>query len=410
MEARPARLDPRSSTPHAVDLRRGRAPEVEILACETYDFLISLHVSLASPEETFAAFDVGREWVDAARARCNARNPRALATLGRYLGDSQPGTLHATLISLVRQSPEPRTTAQFLAWLETLPTAQLAEVLLDQEGLGVDWQALLAAALSELDASAQTRDRRDGGEERTGRGELALGLLLARYPEDVRPTVAAVMHDLEGTRRELVAALRVWDAAVFAAERPRVAKLQRREVDMLEQRRREVALEPFIEEEMRGVQWQRPSGLRRIVLAPSYFSRPAVFYHYWHGTLTFVTPIEAKIIEPDAQRSDPRAPDEETLRFFLALGDETRLRILRLLAEREMYLTELADRLRLTKATTKHHMVRLRAAGLVTLYDRERLTYYALRPAVGRHAAQLLDSYLGLPSRPRPASITEASS
>jgi len=32
-----------------------------------------------------------------------------------------------------------------------------------------------------------------------------------------------------------------------------------------------------------------------------------------------------------------------------------------------MYLTELADRMDLTKATTKHHMVKLRDAGLVTL-------------------------------------------
>jgi DNA-binding transcriptional ArsR family regulator len=87
------------------------------------------------------------------------------------------------------------------------------------------------------------------------------------------------------------------------------------------------------------------------------------------------------------------------LRFFEALGDPTRLRILRLLAEREMYLTELADRLKLTKATTKHHMVRLRAAGLVTLYDRERLTYYALRPDVPRHARELLEHYLGTPGR-----------
>lgn len=93
--------------------------------------------------------------------------------------------------------------------------------------------------------------------------------------------------------------------------------------------------------------------------------------------------------------ADPRAPNEETLRFFEALGDSTRLRILRLLAEREMYLTELSERLRLTKATTKHHMIRLRAAGLVTLYDRDRMTYYAIRPDVARHAAQLLNDYLG---------------
>jgi DNA-binding transcriptional ArsR family regulator len=152
---------------------------------------------------------------------------------------------------------------------------------------------------------------------------------------------------------------------------------------------------------MRGVQWQRPAGLRRIVFAPSYFCRPAVFYCVWQGTLTFCLPIETKVLEPETQRHDPGAPDEATLAFFLALGDETRLRILRLLAEREMYLTELADRLKLTKATTKHHMVRLRIAGLVTLYDRERLTYYALRPDVARHAVQLLDAYLGRPTPPQ---------
>lgn len=144
---------------------------------------------------------------------------------------------------------------------------------------------------------------------------------------------------------------------------------------------------------MRGVQWQRPAGLRRIVFAPSYFCRPAVFYHYWRDTLTFCVPVEhARLGTISVGGAD--VPNEETLRFFVALGDPTRLRILRLLADREMYLTELAEHLGLTKATTKHHMVRLRAAGLVTLYDRERLTYYALRRDTPRHAAYLLEAYL----------------
>jgi DNA-binding transcriptional ArsR family regulator len=396
------RTDPRSSTPRAVDLRRGRAPEVEILACETYDFLLSLHVTLASPEHDYADYDVGHAWVESARARCAARDPHALDVLGRYLGGGESGSLHATLISLVRQCPAPRDTAHFLAWLGELPAERLAEVLLDQEDLGSDWLALLLAALAEVRAgqSGQAAGHAAG---HAAQAEVALGLLLARYPEDVRPLVASILHDLEATRRELLSALRVWDEAVFAAERERIRPLQEREAEVLERRRTEIAIEPFIEETMRGVQWQRPAGLRRIVFAPSYFCRPAVFYHFSHGTLTFCSPIEARVIEPEAQRADPRAPDEETLGFFLALGDETRLRILRLLAEREMYLTELADRLGLTKATTKHHMVRLRAAGLVTLYDRERLTYYALRPDVARHAAQLLDAYLGRPADRRTA-------
>jgi DNA-binding transcriptional ArsR family regulator len=123
-----------------------------------------------------------------------------------------------------------------------------------------------------------------------------------------------------------------------------------------------------------------------------------VFYHFWRGTLTFCAPVDAVAVTPGEETIDgSSAPGEEILRFFEALGDATRLRILRLLAEREMYLTELSDRLRLTKATTKHHMVRLRASGLVTLYDRDRMTFYALRQDVSRHASQLLDDYLKRP-------------
>jgi DNA-binding transcriptional ArsR family regulator len=145
---------------------------------------------------------------------------------------------------------------------------------------------------------------------------------------------------------------------------------------------------------MRGVQWQRPAGLRRYIFAPSFFCRPAVFYHFWRGALTFCAPTDQATPTVEQQRADPNAPSAETLRFFEALGDDTRLRILRLLAQREMYLTELAERLGLTKATTKHHMVRLRAAGMVTLYDRERMTYYALRSDIPRRSAQILERYL----------------
>ena len=76
--------------------------------------------------------------VDAEVALLRAGAPAiALAILGRYLGDSQPGTLHATLISLVRQCPEPRDPAHFLDWLETLPTSQLAEVVLDPQAVAL---------------------------------------------------------------------------------------------------------------------------------------------------------------------------------------------------------------------------------------------------------------------------------
>jgi DNA-binding transcriptional ArsR family regulator len=372
--------DGRPTPPRAVDLRRARRPEVEISDGAAFDFLLSVHVCVASPEQDYTDYDVGREWIAQARGRCAEADPHALGLLDRCFGGAVPGSLHATLLSLVALAPKPRDVEDFLGLLETAPIEQVLETLLDQEGLDDDWRADLHAAL----------DQQQGKRE----AHAARERLAARYGEEVGPTLLALLEDPESTRRDLLAALRVWDAAVFAPERARVLPLIRREAELLAHQRTEMPPERFVQMAMRGVEWQRPASLRKIVFAPSYFARPAVYYHFWHGTLTFCLPVEATILEEEQRQADPRAPGEEILRYFETLGDSTRLRILRLLCEREMYLTELAEKLGLTKATTKHHMVRLRANGFVTLYDRDRMTFYALRPGIARQAARLIEEYL----------------
>ena len=69
------------------------------------------------------------------------------------------------------------------------------------------------------------------------------------------------------------------------------------------------------------------------------------------------------------------------LRLYRALGDPSRLRILRLLTDRDLYLTEIAQQMELSKPTVKHHLAALRAAGLVTVTDEGNMTYYSLRRA-----------------------------
>jgi DNA-binding transcriptional ArsR family regulator len=252
--------------------------------------------------------------------------------------------------------------------------------LLDHAAQGTGWQDRLPPVLSRSQAQE---------------GEVARQRLLECFSDDVRPLVAEVIDDPQRSRSELLAALRVWDTAVFQLEAPRIMPFLQREADLLEKERAEMPGERFIKLAMRGVEWQGPVSLRRILLAPSYFCRPAVYYHEWHGTLTFCIPVETVILESEATPSDALAPSDEILWYFLTLGDKTRLRILRLLADREMYLTELAERLGLTKATIKHHMVMLRANGFVVLYERDRMTYYALRPGIAQQAARLIVGYLG---------------
>lgn len=65
--------------------------------------------------------------------------------------------------------------------------------------------------------------------------------------------------------------------------------------------------------------------------------------------------------------------------LFKALSDETRLKILQALSEREMYAELLAERLKLTSATVSFHMKKLLGAGLVRARREQYYTIYSLQ-------------------------------
>ena len=69
----------------------------------------------------------------------------------------------------------------------------------------------------------------------------------------------------------------------------------------------------------------------------------------------------------------------ETLRILKALADDTRLKILRALSERDMYVELLAERLQLSAATVSFHMKKLQAAGLVDSRREQYYIVYSLR-------------------------------
>lgn len=62
--------------------------------------------------------------------------------------------------------------------------------------------------------------------------------------------------------------------------------------------------------------------------------------------------------------------------FLRALGDESRLRIYRLLGRGEISVGELAEAMELREPTVSHHLNKLREAGLVTLRAEGNLRFY----------------------------------
>lgn len=69
---------------------------------------------------------------------------------------------------------------------------------------------------------------------------------------------------------------------------------------------------------------------------------------------------------------------DQTLAFFKALGDETRLKIVSLLMDGEHNVGELASLLDLTEPTVSHHLSKLRLAGLLTLRHDGNHRFYSL--------------------------------
>ncbi len=74
--------------------------------------------------------------------------------------------------------------------------------------------------------------------------------------------------------------------------------------------------------------------------------------------------------------------EEKTILMMLkALADESRLQIVRLLAEGEMPVGSLAEKVELGEPTVSHHLARLRESGLVTLRAAGNQRYYSLNPS-----------------------------
>ena len=82
----------------------------------------------------------------------------------------------------------------------------------------------------------------------------------------------------------------------------------------------------------------------------------------------------------------------ETLKF---LSDGNRLRILRILSQRESGVCELIDQIGLTQPLVSYHLRRLRDAGLVRTRRKAQWVYYSIEPTAWRSPiAPLLNHYL----------------
>jgi DNA-binding transcriptional ArsR family regulator len=202
----------------------------------------------------------------------------------------------------------------------------------------------------------------------------ALTALEETMPEYKREARLQMLREPETTVADLVSVLAAW-AERFTPIESRVTAILERDYEARAADRATLAPVDLIERTTGGIRWLAEGGVKRVILAPSYFSRPYNFLMSASDFRLFAYPVSDEALES----VDPLAAPQSVVRLHRALGDDTRLRILKLLAGRDLYLTEIAQLLELSKPTIKHHLALLRSAGLVTITESGTVIYYSLR-------------------------------
>ncbi|MGG0278083.1 ArsR/SmtB family transcription factor [Bacillus rhizoplanae] len=111
-----------------------------------------------------------------------------------------------------------------------------------------------------------------------------------------------------------------------------------------------------------GSTYQPEPSIHQVILIPQYVYRPWNVETTLPGIKVFYYPISddnVSLVE------DPYSPPSTLVHSYKALGDETRLKIIKLLTERDHSLQELTDKLKTPKTTLHHHLSLLRAARII---------------------------------------------
>lgn len=347
----------------------GGRPNVQVDASPAYDFLLSFS------EIVRRELKLSDRWADWVRQTADQLTVAQQRRMQRY-------RIARAYVALIPTLPEPRGIGQFLHDLAAIPLADFLRVAVTVGYTDPE---------TPLSASGLLALAKDKARART---------FIDRYlrvTSTERTNLLHILADPEAARGELVALLTEYASGPFAALEPELRDARERAVPKLH----EIAGEGRESWPEWIVPYARLEGFSPIVLAPSAFLDiySSVYYHEIQQPLFDDTTYEPfiitigtqKILSPTPLRRRGQAtlsgtmsadPAERYSAVFAALADPSRVRLVRLLAERPRYGQELAQAMGMSAATISHHVNTLLRVGLVTVERQSHRTYYVLQAEV----------------------------
>lgn len=351
--------------PRVVDVARsGRALAVEIDASEAAELLLSI-ATLAVDEE--------RDTYELGAARLEELRAVATPELLREADELLPAKTAAHLLGLVYTTPKPRTAPAFF---DHVAATDPVEIRLHQLGYylrghhGIEPETLLGAAERDPGAIAKLLDS------------------TAEYADADKcaSLERALVADPADAKRALLHLFSSWYERVLPEIAPDPS-LAERDAEAKRELVRSAPPEQVVERLAPGIQWAPGPEVDRVVLFPVRSPRPWVYMSEYKRVKIFCPPITAD------RTQKPAGDPAELVRIYKALGDESRLKLLKRLQAGPMSLAEATKEVGLAKSTTHHHLAILRQAGFVLI--REDDDTYKLRSDLRPEPGALLERYLG---------------
>jgi hypothetical protein len=272
-----------------------------------------------------------------------------------------------TLLQLLHQR-EFADVGEYVAFVKELPAEELLFQALPYLGAGLEAQRNRAAR-GDQQAVEEMID--------ASRGHLF-------FPGYVR-FLAQV--DMEELRVHLVDVMARWYAAVVLPQEAEIRRVLKRDYEAKQAMLAKMEPEAFVEWATGGIKYLPEPSVTRVVLIPQAVYRPWSISAVLPFTKVYYYPVSDESLEMEL---NPYRPHSHLVQMYKALGDENRLRIVKLLSEGDRSLQELTDSLDLAKSTIHHHLSLLRAAKLVKTDD----TKYVLQRSSLLLADKLLQQYL----------------
>jgi len=208
--------------------------------------------------------------------------------------------------------------------------------------------------------------------------------------------VCETWSDLTSAGKQYLQAITTYYQVFFKEEDSRIQPMLRTALQQAKSLAVNVELTWLLEELSHGVHFEQAADAEQVILVPSYWSSPLVFYSRIAENRLLVL-FGARPETHDLTSGE--ALPQDLVDMMKAIADPTRLRILRFLSGGPQTPTELARRLRLRPPTVIHHLNALRLAGLVEInLPAEGERGYNLRREALNDAISLLIEFLTLDS------------